>query len=559
MACRSVLCLTRALVIVCLIVLLAPTHPASSQPLEVPSAAQTGVTVDFRQFVRNQQLRDAIINALRTKPSHLLVGTQFVITSERQYMRWRLVSIASMNAPDSSLEYVGAGESGGLIAAVRGGDGTWNLGIAGTTRFSSILATVPKSFVSPDSRLYLDPRAAPLAAANTVDYKYPWSQGDWSYWQGWHGGTPAVDLGTSGADKRVLASAGGVVTSMCRSTYSVNVKLRDASGTILQYVHIDKNQLGPGIAEGVSVGQGRVLGVLRSGTFSDGCGYTQQLAGSAHVHWVIPSNRPFTVDGWTITYPDNAWRRGSETRLPRVNLHSTNTVSNPPVTSAPVHSIAANRQLGGSTVPVRITWSGSGTGSGISKYQVQRRKYGSAAWGAWGWVTSGTTAKTVTRQLASGRHQFQVRAVDRVGNWSAWKAGATFTVAAYQETSTAADGKVAYTGSWNRQSLTSAYGGYTKSATLKGSYATFSFTGGKQVAWVASKADDRGYADVYLDGVKVTAPNLYLASEKARQMVFARTGLNPSVTHTLRVYVTGTKQAASNGTRVDVDAFVVVR
>ncbi len=77
--------------------------------------------------------------------------------------------------------------------------------------------------------------------------------------------------------------------------------------------------------------------------------------------------------------------------------------------------------------------------------------------------------------------------------------------------------------------------------------------------WVASRAADRGYAVVYLDGVKVSTINLYSVSLQPRRVVFAKGGLSPSGTHTVKVYVTGTKQAASTGTKVDIDAFVVVR
>jgi hypothetical protein len=230
-----------------------------------------------------------------------------------------------------------------------------------------------------------------------------------------------------------------------------------------------------------------------------------------------------------------------------------------PVAGAPVQTVVADTQLGASTVPVRVAWGGSDTGSGVAQYQVQQKRYISGAWQGWTWLSSGTTASATNAQMAGGTYQLQVRAQDKAGNWGAWKPGAQFTVSPYKETSTAADGRVAYSGAWTSQSLSSAYGGYTKYATAKGSYAAFSFTGGKQVAWVAPKASDRGYAEVYLDGVKVASVDLYSASEQPRKVVFARAGLNPSVAHTLKVYVPGTKRAASAGTRVDVDAFVVVR
>ncbi len=272
---------------------------------------------------------------------------------------------------------------------------------------------------------------------------------------------------------------------------------------------------------------------------------------STSAAWTLPAG-----NGSKTVYVQYQDRAGNWSTLYGDSIYLDTTL---PVAGAPLQSIVANTQLGTSTMPVRITWSGSDTGSGIAKYQVQQRKYGSTAWGAWGWVTSGTTAKTLDRQLAPGGYQFQARAMDQAGNWSAWKAGLAFTVTPYQETSTATAGKLAYSGSWTRQYLSSAYGTYTKYATVKGSYATFSFTGGKQVAWVAPRVTNGGYADVYLDGVKVATVNLYSASLQPRRVVFAKVGLNPSVTHTIKVYVTGTKQAASSGTRVDIDAFVVVR
>ncbi len=230
-----------------------------------------------------------------------------------------------------------------------------------------------------------------------------------------------------------------------------------------------------------------------------------------------------------------------------------------PTPAAPAHSLAAGTTLGTSTIPVRLTWSATDATSGVARYQLQQRKYTNGAWGAWGWVTQGTPAKTLTRQLAPGTYQLQVRAQDRAGNWSAWKQGISFTLAPYQETSTATAGKASYTGTWSSQSLSSHYGGTARYSSIKGSTVSFAFTGGKQVAWVAPRGVNRGYAYVYLDGVKVATVNLYASSAQYRKVVYAKSGLSPSVTHTLKVYVTGTKPTASTGTRVDVDGFVVLR
>ncbi len=76
---------------------------------------------------------------------------------------------------------------------------------------------------------------------------------------------------------------------------------------------------------------------------------------------------------------------------------------------------------------------------------------------------------------------------------------------------------------------------------------------------MAHKNDNRGQAEVYLDGTKVAMVDLYSASGQARTVVFSKAGLDPSVAHTLKVRVLGAKNAASNGERVDVGAFVVWR
>ncbi len=230
-----------------------------------------------------------------------------------------------------------------------------------------------------------------------------------------------------------------------------------------------------------------------------------------------------------------------------------------PTVAAPTHALISNSTLGTSTVPIKVSWSGSDATSGVAKYQAQQRRYVSGAWQVWSSMTSGTTAKSLTRQLAPGRYQFQVRAQDRAGNWSGWKPGVAFTVAAYDQSSTVSAGKVSYGGTWSGQSHSSHYGGSVRHSSTKGATASFSFTTGKQVAWVAPKGANRGYAHVYLDGSKVATVNLYYSSTLYRRAVFVRGGLNPSVTHTLKVYVSGTKPSSSSGTRVDVDAFVVIR
>jgi hypothetical protein len=166
------------------------------------------------------------------------------------------------------------------------------------------------------------------------------------------------------------------------------------------------------------------------------------------------------------------------------------------------------------------------------------------------------TATSFSDRLEPGNaYQFRVRAKDPSGNWSTWQQGSNFNVNVYQESSSAISYPV---GNWNTQSFGSAYGGSLKySSGTGGQQAKFTFFG-SEVGWVSFKDSDRGIADVYLDGAKASTVDLYSNPGDPRKVAFARKSLDPTVAHTLEVRATGTKNAASSGKRIDVDAFVVL-
>ncbi len=224
-----------------------------------------------------------------------------------------------------------------------------------------------------------------------------------------------------------------------------------------------------------------------------------------------------------------------------------------PVAVAPVHVLSPNTTVGANTVPVRLTWSATDATSGVARYQLQQRRHAGGSWGAWEWVTQGTTSRTLIRQLAPGTYQFQLRAQDQAGNWSAWKAGTAFVLSSYDETSPS----ISYTGTWARVALSGAYGGNVKHASASTARAKLTFTG-RQVQWVSTRSADRGKAEVWVDGAKVATVDLYSSSVKLRQTVFTKVW-STSGTHTLEVRVLGMKNVASTGTRVDVDAFLALR
>ena len=99
---------------------------------------------------------------------------------------------------------------------------------------------------------------------------------------------------------------------------------------------------------------------------------------------------------------------------------------------------------------------------------------------------------------------------------------------------------------------TPAAGGNQSTAGVAGVTARFTFTG-RNVAWVAPVAANRGQANVYLDGTYVKTIDLYSASTVARRVVFGQAVGSGS--HTLTVYVAGT----SGRPWVDVDEFAELR
>jgi len=114
-----------------------------------------------------------------------------------------------------------------------------------------------------------------------------------------------------------------------------------------------------------------------------------------------------------------------------------------------------------------------------------------------------------------------------------------------------------YTGTWSHVANQSYTGGdYLKTETFSdttGDSVTVPFTG-TAVQWIGPKADNHGLADVYLDGVKKATVDTYGGGAQA--LFYSAVGLAAGA-HTLKIVVTGQKNAASKGTFVSIDAIDV--
>ena len=215
----------------------------------------------------------------------------------------------------------------------------------------------------------------------------------------------------------------------------------------------------------------------------------------------------------------------------------------PPVATAPTIALAANTPVPATTVPVMATWTGSDATSGVASYALERQS-GTGAFTAAGTFT---TTSALQQAPTGASWTYRVRPRDAAGLWGEWATGAPFEALLLED----AAPDIAYAGTWTTAEQSTVTGGTVRYSTDAGASATLTFDG-RGVAWVAPKSATRGSAGIYLDGAWVATVSLR-GSLLYRTTVFTR-AVAPG-RHTLEVRNLGT----SGGSRIDVDAFLVLR
>ena len=221
-------------------------------------------------------------------------------------------------------------------------------------------------------------------------------------------------------------------------------------------------------------------------------------------------------------------------------------------------NVLTGASLPASTVPVALAWTGS-TGT-VTSYHLQQSTGGGVFTDLAlqpGTTRSSTLALPMGTSAAPRSYQYRVRACNGV-NCSAWVVGPAFTVVPVDEGNSSA---FSYGGTWTTSTLSGAYGGAVRYAVTSKDKLTLSrttFTVSGNVAWVSTLGADRGRATVQVDGGIPVAVDLYAASLQPASVVWS-TGFAAGSQHSVTIQVTGTKNAASTGTRVDLDAFVLVK
>lgn len=116
---------------------------------------------------------------------------------------------------------------------------------------------------------------------------------------------------------------------------------------------------------------------------------------------------------------------------------------------------------------------------------------------------------------------------------------------------------VTWTGSWSRNTLPANSGGSARLAMDAGAEVRFGFTG-TGVSWIGYRDEWSGIARVSVDGEPPASVDTYSTPAKAQATLYTITGLGRG-RHTLSIQTTGTRNAASAGSWIWVDAFSVAQ
>jgi hypothetical protein len=197
-----------------------------------------------------------------------------------------------------------------------------------------------------------------------------------------------------------------------------------------------------------------------------------------------------------------------------------------------------------------FNWQGADSGSGLKSYSLQQVVNGGAPTQA---TLPGPLATATVRYLEPGSsYKYRIQAVDIAGNTSLVSESLTFTLEGHQET----DPAIVYSSGWFQRSHSFAMHGALRATSAANKSARYTFTG-KSVAWVATRGADRGFAQVFIDGVLVQTVDLYSPTLQGRRIVFAAINLAPGQ-HTIEIRTLGAGNPSGSGTRVDLDAILVM-
>jgi hypothetical protein len=272
-----------------------------------------------------------------------------------------------------------------------------------------------------------------------------------------------------------------------------------------------------------------------------------------------------------LSFADDAANTTDQT----IVLSASTPPSPTPSATGPVQSLAAVfndpiallSPIQNSTLPVDLTWTGTGTSSELQMATGAT----TATLGAFTAVPLTPASATSTRvRLAMGTttgkaYQFRVRSCNAAG-CSAWMAGPKFTL---QPLDDALIPAALWKGTWTNVASAGYYGGTVKRSSTSAGVTlapavTFSVSG--NAAWVSTLGPNQGLAQVQVDNGKPEVVDLYSPTVQNGRVVWARDALAAG-THTITLSVLGKKSTLNPGAcntgakcaQVDVDMATLIK
>jgi hypothetical protein len=274
--------------------------------------------------------------------------------------------------------------------------------------------------------------------------------------------------------------------------------------------------------------------------------------GAADVRWADAKPTSVVIRGADGVHRVYVWTKDAAGNVSLPSTPKTLLDTLPPYGgTAPVAKLRATTD--GGSVPVRLSWSAARDAQpGVIRYLLAVLDPGATAYRSVALVDD--TATAVSLSLRPGTYRFRVRAVDRAGNPGPWLTAASPVVVRIVQESSAS---LRYTGAFRARPVPGALGGTVRYARGASKSVSLRATA-RGVSFVSTRGPNRGKAEIWLDGARVATIDLYAAARQPAQVVWSK-AWGSSETHTVKVRMTGTKRAASTSTRVDIDAFLLVR
>jgi hypothetical protein len=288
------------------------------------------------------------------------------------------------------------------------------------------------------------------------------------------------------------------------------------------------------------------------------CSFVLATAADSFGSCASPVSYAAVADG-TYTFKVRALDAASVTTLTNVYSFTVNAGSVAPTATAPTATLTVPSGPASTTsVPVTLNWTGSANATG---YELQQSINGGSFFDVAACTVStpctGTSTTVPVRPSATNQstvttYRYQVRAVNAGGTFGPYATAASFSAPATDNS-----GGFSFNGGWSGVNLSGAYNGSVQQSSTATAFAQNSSPlGGSTVAWISTTGPDRGMASVSVDGGPAQTVDLYSATLQAASVVWQATGLGTANGHTIKVTVLSTRNPASAGNKVDIDAYL---